>query len=256
MTFADLGKRFAKFTADNSPTILTTLAVTGTVATAYLAGKASFEAANIIALKEGTEGIANERREQMKERIQLVWKLYIPAAGAGVMAVSCIIAANRIGSRRAAAMAAAYSVTEKAFETYKEKVVEKLGENKERAVRDEIAQDEVSRNPVNNREVLIAGGGEVLFFDKFSARYFESDMESVKGAQNQVNYMINNNFYASLTDFYHAIGLPSTGYSDEVGWNADKLMEIQFSTTMADNQRPCIVVDFRVEPVRGYYRMN
>lgn len=255
--FGDIAKRAARFTADNSPAILSAVAVTGAVTTAYLAGRASFEAANVIALKEGVEGVPEDPREQMKERLRLVWKLYIPAIGTGVMTVACIIGANRIETKRAAAMAAAYSLTEKAFGEYKEKVVERLGSDKERDIRDEIAQDRVTNNPPVDTQILIAGGGDVLCYDKFSDRYFTSDIETIKAAQNRVNYQINNDFYASLTDFYYAIGLPSTGYSDEVGWNADRLMEIQFSATLAEaNKRPCMVIEFVVEPIRGYHRMN
>lgn len=245
---SNLLKKASKFTVDNSPAILTAVGVVGAVTTAYLSGRAAFEAANLIALREGSEEIVLEP----KEKVEMVWQLFIPAAGSGVMTVVAIIAANRIGTRRAAAMASAYMISEKAFETYRDKVVEKIGKNKEREIRDGVAQDLVCDHPVSTNEVVIIDG-DVLFMDAYSGRYFRSDMEKVKSAQNAINYMINHDFYASLQDFYNYIGLPSTTESNEVGWNSDRLMEIEFSTALANSQ-PCIVITFSVIPTRGYYR--
>lgn len=256
MTLANLARKASKLAIDNSPGILTGIGVAGVVTTAYLTGKASFKAAQII---DDLETIAIRRQEEapeLREKVELVWKLYIPATGAALLTILCVVGSNRVGSRRAAAIAAAYSVSEKAFDQYREKVVEKLGESKERTYRDEIAQDEVTNNPSSSREIIIATGGEVLCFDSWTGRYFESDVETLKAAQNKVNYMINSEFSASLSDFFSFIGLPATAASDEVGWNSDKLMEISFSATMADNNRPCIVVNYAVTPVRGFYHVN
>ena len=192
----------------------------------------------------------------LTEMAKMTWKEYIPPAISGALTISAIIMANRIGTRRTAAMAAAYSLSDKAFSEYKEKVVEHIGKNKELKVRDEIAQDRVNDAPVGTREVIITGGGEVLFFDMYTSRYFKSDMETVKKAMNDVNYMILNHDSASLTDFYDKIGLSRTKHSDDVGWNHDKLLDIQFSTTMSEDDRPCIAIDFKAAPIRNYFRMH
>lgn len=250
-------KVLERFVVDNSPSILTGIAVVGTVTTALLTGKASFKAATI-----RNKEIADWEQELLpiKEEarilLPLVWKLYIPAATTGVLTIVCIIGANRIGSRRAAAIAAAYSIMDKAFEEYREKVVEKFGKNKEQAARDEIAQDRVARNPIGSREVVIVAGGDVECFDSFSGRYFKSNMESIKAAQNELNHKINNDYYASLSDLYNLLGLAQTKYSDEVGWNCDKLLEIEFSTVLSEDSKPCLCLTYRVDPVRGYYRIS
>lgn len=258
MAFDDLVQRAGKFAADNSPAILTAIGVTGALTTAYLTGKASFKAAELILEKQ--KRLDEEPKSyplDTKEKVELVWRLYIPAAATGLLTVTCIIGANRIGTRRAAALATAMTISEKAFTEYKDKVVERLGKNKEQAVRDEIAQERVDRTPVSlTKEVIIAGGGDVLCFDVFTGRYFKSDMETIKKAQNDVNYQIINNMYASVSDFYNRIGLPPTGYSDEVGWNSDKLMELDISTTMSDDGRPCISINFAAVPVRDYDRFH
>jgi hypothetical protein len=244
----DVAHRAAKLAADNSPAILTALSVTGAVTTAYLTGKASFRAAQILA--EESPHLAT------KEKIDLTWRLYIPAVGTGLMTVGCIVAANRIGTRRAAAVAAAYTLSEKAFTEYREKIVEKLGDKKEQAFRDELAQDRVNRTPSATQQIVMVEGNSVLCFDAYTGRYFLSDMETLKKAQNDVNYKVLNEYYASLSDFYDKVGLPSTSMSDEVGWNSDRLLEVNFSTTLSDMSKPCIVLDFAVAPIRDYNRVH
>lgn len=257
MTLINIAKRTEKFLADNSPVVLTAIAVTGTLTTAYLTGVATFKAADLILVEEDRQyrETVDEPRIVLdrKEMFLLVWKEYIPAAGVGIITVACIVGANRIGTRRAAAMAAAYSISEKAFTEYKEKVVEKLGDNKERVIRDEIAQDQVTNNPATGREVLI-GRGDILCFDTYTARYFLSSMEEVKKAQNDTNYEILHNNYCSLGEFYNRLGLPGTSFSEEVGWNSDHLLEVIFSTVLADDGQPCLSLRFTVEPIRGYYK--
>lgn len=257
MGLIEIVKRAERLAVDNSPAILTAIAVTGTLTTAFLTGRATFKAAELIADEEYSfRPREMEHRLDNKEKFILVWKTYIPAAGTGIITVVCIVFANRIGTRRAAAVAAAYTISERAFTEYKEKVVEKLGTAKDQKIRDEIAQDRVSRNPVVEHDILVTGGGEVLCYEAFTGRYFKSDMETLKKAQNDLNYTMLNEGYVSLSDFYNKIDLPTTSYSDEIGWTSDKLIELDFSTTLSEDGRPCISIDFMVAPVRDYYKLG
>jgi hypothetical protein len=247
MNFNEILKRAGKFTTDHSPAILTAIAVTGTLTTAVLVGKASIKAADI--LRDESQAL------EPKDKVALVWKFYVPAAGVACATIACIILSNRIGTRRAAGLAAVYAISEKAFDEYKSKVVERLGEKEEQSIRDEIAQDRVTRTS-NLSEMVVIGSGSVLCYDAFTGRYFLNDMESIRKAQNDLNGKVLNDYYASLTDFYNLIGLPPTSYSDEVGWNSDSQLELQFSTTLSEDGRPCLSVDFKVTPIREYYRLS
>lgn len=254
MTLTTIFKQAERLAADNSPLILTAVGVVGTVTTAVLTGKAAFQAAQILdraaSYDEVTEPI------QMSQKVNLTWKLYIPPAVVGATTIASIITANRIGTRRAAAMAAAYAVSDKAFSEYKEKILEKLGEPKERSMRDDLAQDQVNRQPVTDREVIITGTGNVLCFEPATGRYFHSDMETLKKAMNDLNYQVNNNYYASLSDFYNLIGLEPTTYSDELGWNSDRLLELRFTSVLAADGRPCLTFEYQTVPIKGYARVN
>lgn len=262
MELLSLAKKAEKFAFDNSPLILTMVGAAGVVTTGILATKAGYRAHEIL-INEDADRVNEARRLDKpepevltrQEIIQLTWKLYIPATLNGLVTVTAIVAANQIGTRRAAAMAAAYTVSERAFSEYREKVYEKFGETKERQVRDEVAQDRIDKKPAD-ASVIILSGGTQLCFDAWSGRYFMSDMETLKKAQNDLNYRIIRDNYASLTDFYNLIGLDSTAESDDIGWNVDKEFEIEFSTCLAHDGRPAISIDFRAVPIRNYFRLH
>jgi len=246
-----------KLAKDNSPLILTAIGVVGTVTTAVLTGKASVNAW----LKVKAAEDAPDRQDpwaplETREIVSVVWKEFIPPALSLVGTVTCIICANRIGTKRAAAMAAAYSLSERAMSEYKDKVVETIGKNKERKLRDEIAQDRVNRNPPRE-DLTIIGDLEVRCMEQYTGRYFSSNMETLKAAQNAVNHQIlSGTDSASLSDFYDRVGLNHTGVSDEVGWNLDNMMELTFSTTVDEKDRPVLVFDYKVVPVRNYFRYH
>lgn len=262
MSLSKIMDRAGKFVINNSPTILTTIGVTGALTTAYLTGRASFKAAEILARSEElVEELRQDSQEEVpdltfKDKFEISWKLYIPAAGTAILTVSAIIMANRIGNRRAAALAAAYTLSEQIFAEYKDKVLEKMGETKERKVRDEIAQDRVNKNPVRTSQIIVTGKGDVLCYDSYTGRYFKSTVEDLRKAQNELNHIVLSSYYASLTDFYNLIGLPPTAFSDDVGWNSDELLELEFSATLSEEETPCIVVGFSVSPIRQFHRLQ
>ena len=255
MTMQDLAKHIERVAIDNAPAILTAVGVTGTVTTAIFAGRGAFKAAELIREKEAVEGTADDAKQRLIDRTKLTWTLYIPAVGVGSATVACILFANQIGTRRAAAMAAAYSMSEKAFTEYREKIVEKIGESKEQEARDEIAQERVERNPLGS-QVVVVSEREVLCFDQYTGRYFKSSMEELKQAQNKINYRMIRENYASLNDFYDCIGLDWVPTGDDLGWNSDQMLELSFTTVLSEDQRPCIAIDFNTVPVRNFYRNN
>lgn len=241
-------KKAEKALRDNSPTILTSFGVSGTLTTAYLASKASFKASEIIRQHDVTRPL--NRKDLFKERFGLVWKLYIPAAISGAVTIGCIIGAAKIGNRRMAAVTAAYSLSEKAFTEYKDKVTEKFGKNKEQSVRDEIAQDKVKQNAPSSQQILMAGPGNVLCCELYTGRYFTSDIESLRKAQNEINAKIVREVYATLNDFYYIIGLSQTSYSGDIGWDSYKLMELEFSTVLTNDGKPCLAFEYNyVKPI-------
>lgn len=252
----------------HSTTILTGVGVGGTVATAVLTGRASFKAARLIdqEQKENPEfelehldngnAITHTKELSKMQVVKLVWTLYLPPVAAGVTTITAIIVANKISSKKIAALAVAGGISERALQEYKEKVVEKLGAKQDQKLRDEIAQDRVTNYPPNSGEVILAGTGEVLCYDMLTGRYFQSTVEEIKRAENKINHDMLNQAGASLAEFHDEIGLPGTPYTDSVGWNGTDLIKVLFSTVMSPDQRPCVAIDFDRTPVLEFFRNN
>jgi hypothetical protein len=166
-----------------------------------------------------------------------------------------IVTANRIDARKIAALTAAAGISERAFQEYKDKVVEKLGPNQDRKIRDEVAQDQITKEG-GPRELVIVNEGKVLCKDMMSGRYFECTNEDLKRAENWVNHELLHHNDCSLSEFYGQIGMDATSYSDSVGWNAANSVELQITTAMTPDNRPCLAVDFHPHPFPTYSRFH
>lgn len=240
---------------ENADLIFTTMAVSGVVTTSVLTAQASFKAADILAREEAARRREDEDEMEFKDKFRLVWPQYIPAASTMAVTITSIFMRNKVGNDRLAAMAAMYSVSEKTLTDYQNKVAEKLGEKKAQSVKDDIAQDKVNENPPTKSSIIYTANGNVLFMDSITGRYFESTIEEVRACVNTVNEQVLNQYYASLSEFYDLLGLPSTAISDDWGWNSDALLEVSFSTVLTDDQRPCIYLEYRTAPIKGYNRL-
>lgn len=244
----DLIKKTQEAVVENSSAILTAVGVVGTAGTAVLTARATYKASEILFSQD--EDAADI---PTTDKIRLVWPHYVPPVALGTLTIAAIIMANRMSTSRAAALAAAYGVKEKAFQEYKDKAAEKLGLKKQEEVREEIAQDRVNQNPPGN--LIIVGTGEVLCYDVLTDRYFQSTVEKIRQAEVAVNLEITQNDEVSLSRFYEEIGLKVTPYSETVGWNANRTCQVQFTTVMTDDNRPCIAVDFAQYPEITYHKV-
>lgn len=259
MNISDVSKRVSQFAQENSPAILTAVGVVGTVTAAYLTGKATIKAVKAVRLEEDYRGLDHEMNEQLpaSEIVRICWRFYIPPASAILMSTVAIIAANRVSSKRVASVATALAIGEKAFSEYKDKVVEKIGENKERGIHDSIAQDHVTKNPPDDRLVIITDNGHVLCRDEYSGRYFRSSMEEINRAVNDINRRLMHDGDISLTEFYDLLGLPKTSHSDDVGWNYDgEGVSVRFSAAVTKDEKPCICFTFVDPPTPAFYRSS
>lgn len=243
MYLNEIGNLLRRNTKEHFPLILSATAAVGTLATAYLTGKASFEAAEVIREHERLNPRHLNKRKLFMDRTQLVWKLYIPAAGSAITTVSCIVLANRVEVKKTIAAQTAFAVSERVLSEYRDKVIEEYGERKDQSIRDQIADDRVKAS-APSVEAIIAGSGDVLCCEMFTMRYFKSDMETLRKAQNDLNAKLLAHDYATMDDFYYMIHLPYTSYSGHLGWKSSKLMNLEFSTALTEDGRPCLTFEY------------
>lgn len=240
----DLAKKLRGKIVENSPTIFAGLAIGGCVTTAIFAVKATPKAVKLIEKAEEE----NEEVLTKMEKVKVAWKCYIPSAVTFGLTVACICSSNSINKRRYAALSAAYAISETAFKEFTAKTKEVVGDKKFTEIKDEVAKERTKKNPVQNNEVIITSKGEELFYDSISGRYFKCDMETIRRAINDINAAVIDERFMCLNDFYDRIGLPHNKMGYALGWSLGTYLDAHFTAEITDDGRPCISVDYQVEP--------
>lgn len=248
--FKAIGISAVKFVKHNAPTILTVTAVFGVVATAFTSSKASVNAYKVVKDEEQKK----KRVLTKKEIVKATWKFYIPTAVVGTVTVGSIIGSHSIHLKRTAAIASMYTIADTALKEYKQKVVETIGERKEQKIADQITQEHIDASPISKGTVIHTGKGDTLMYESVTGRYFYSDLETVRKIANDLVHGAQMGWgYISLNAFCQEIGLPRVLIGDELGWdNMDAVLDIDTSTMLAENGKPCVVLGYKNLPWHGF----
>jgi hypothetical protein len=248
--FSKIIKSTKIFLYDHSPAILTGIGITGMITATILAVKATPKALELIKAKKEELGYDELTS---KEIVMTAWKPYVPSVITTLAAGACIIGACSINSKRNAALATAYTLSEKAFVTYRDQVIKTIGEKKEKKLRDEIAQENLNKKSLEKSQIIITKKGNTLCQDTISGRYFRSDLDQIKKVINELNRQLLINDTISLNEFYSALGLDSVKGGDDIGWSIQNgLIEPDFSACLSSDGEPCIVIDTNIKPFNGY----
>lgn len=237
----------------HQPEILIGLGITGFFTMTGMAVSVTPKALDRMADIKEKHAEDTDKKAYAKDVVKKVVPLYIPAAIVGAISTSCVIGANKVSSSRTAALATAYSLSESALREYQEKVIDTVGEKKERAIRDAVAKDTIDKNPVTTREVILTERGNTLCYDGISGRYFRSDIDKIRKIENELNRRMISEMYISLNEFYDEIGLPHVDLGEDLGWNVDRgFIELDFSSQLTNDGTPCLAINYRVVPRYGY----
>lgn len=244
INFKALAKNVSIFARKHSPEILTGLGVVGMIATTVTAVTATPKALELIAENKDENGYISK-----KDTIKVAWKQYIPSSLIGIASIACIVGSNKVSLHRSALLAAACSISEEKLKEYKNKVVDVLGEKKEKEdVYESIIQDKIDESPTPTCEPKKSD--DILFYDVWSGRYFYSDRNKVDRAVNELNSIFLQADQVCLNDFYDSINLDRNQFGYICGWNRQttKLIEIRYSSHIAKDGNPCLAVDFFQDP--------
>jgi hypothetical protein len=234
-------KDFSRLVQENQPEILAGVAVAGTAITAFLAArggrKAQREIDNWIQI-----GQPSSKKEKLVFEAKVTWKCYIPAALSGTATVAAIIASAHTGRQRTAAAFAAYTLSERAFNEYKDAMREEVDEKTAERVREKVAERMVERQPPT--ETFSADPNATLCCELFTMRYFRADRESVNRAVDKVNLIAAQEEHALLDDFYDYLGLDYTSQSRKVGWTGTTPMSLKVTYVQGPKGEPCMAFEY------------
>lgn len=180
-------------------------------------------------------------------------KRYGPVVLLAASGTACILNAHSIDTGKIAGLTTALQISESTKKLYKEKVIEKIGEKKEREIVDEVHREQVKRTKKPEEKkipVLETTKPAQLCFDPYTGRYFRCSVDRIKSAINSVNeYMLNNMVQtADLNDFYDNVGLPNVK-GEVKGWNIDHgCISFVPSSAVTEDDDSCLVIDFSPEP--------
>lgn len=243
-------KAITRLIRQKSPELLAGIGIAGMITTVVLAVKATPKAVRIIdKLNE-----ESDKPVTKTEVVKATWKCYIPMAIAGTTSIACLVASFTLNAKRNAALTAVYALSETARKEYSEKVTELFGEKKHEEITDAIAKDKIDKAPVSKQEVVITERGDTLCYDSISGRYFRSDIEKLRKAENDLNKRMLSENYLSLNEFYYEIGLDGIKIGDWLGWNVSTtgMISLKFSSQISNDGTPCIVINHDTPPEYDY----
>ena len=236
----------------HSPEILIVGGVIGVAASTVMACKATLKAPAIIEDAKNTINAVHELLEDEEKAkkyteddakkalfhvygstgLKLV-KLYAPSVALGVASVSCIVASHGIMHKRNVALAAAYATVDKSFKEYKNRVIERFGEELNDELRNDIRMEEVEEKITdeNGEEKTIKKTikvGEISEYDKFFDEYCdgwtkdaEANLTFLLLQQNYANEKLQSRGHLFLNEVYDMLGIPRTKAGNTIGWKYD-----------------------------------
>lgn len=229
----------------HSPEILIGMGIAGAASSVIFAVKATPKA--MILLEEKRQELGVEKLEA-KEIIKTAAPVYIPTAVSFGVSVACIVGASSVNARRNAALTAAYTLSESTLRTYRDKVLETVGEDKEREIRQKAAIEQQQRTPEPQTLVVSSAAGQLKCFDSLSGRYFVSTKNEIDKAVNEFNRQLRDDMRISLNDWYDLIGLDTNKLGDMLGWDIERgYVETCYASRLDEDGLPCLVVNY-VEP--------
>jgi len=240
----------------HSPEIFIAVGVVGTVASAVMACKATTKLNDILEeSKEQIDAIHEApQKEELKDRydedmmrkdLALVYfqtgvkvaKLYAPAVILGTLSITSIVASNNILRKRNVALAAAYATVDKGFKEYRERVVERYGEQVDYELTHNIKTKEITETVVDEKgkekqvkkTVEVADPNVTNDYIKYFTRsnpYWDDTPDYVelflRSQQNYANDRLKVDKVLTLNDVYDSLGFQKTKAGMVVGWVFDE----------------------------------
>lgn len=248
MNVPHFARRAIKLITRNSGKILTWTRRAGYFITTGLAIEATWKA------KESLDDLKIQTGRELrdipkKDIIKTVAPHYVPTALSLGVTVAADVGSSKIAEKETAALASLYSASEFALKEYKDKVAEKIGEKKEKALSEELAVEKIKQHPPTEATIEATGTGDQLCYDPWCDRYFTSSLEHIQRVEVAMNKRILSEMWVTWNEVYSEIGLRPSKFGESIGWNVDNMIEFAFSSCIGDDGRTYLVVDHYNRPV-------
>jgi len=222
----------------NSPAILFGAGIAGVIGSTVLACRATLKLEEVLddaQDKIKTAKTLQHREYTTKDRdndvriitIQTgvkIIRLYAPAIVLGSASIAALAQSHNILSKRNAALTAAYAALEKGFAEYRQRVVDKYGEEEDRNFRYGSREVDVLQDG-KKKTVVRVGDGEpsiyARFFDPLSPSWNKEPEYNLIFLQCQQTYatdLLRARGHVFLNEVYDMLGIPRSKAGSVVGW--------------------------------------
>jgi hypothetical protein len=277
----------------NSPRILFVGGVVGMVGSTVLACRATLKLEGVLDQIESDKRTAHEAKADVERPdyegtatypdnefrkdltiisirgIGSIAKLYGPSVLLGAASIAALTKSHNILQERNLALTAAYALVDGAFHRYRERVVDRYGEDVDRDLVYEsehvdILDEETGRIVGATRVVSAPGSAYARFFDDESSRNFSSDpdinMLFLRSQQLYLNDRLRARGHVFLNEVYDSLGLSHTEAGAVVGWrwkkgSGDDYIDFgcwdggEVITDFFNGREGAILLDFNVDGV-------
>ena len=233
----------------HSPTILFGAGVVSMVGSTVLACRATLKLDEVLeqtqhdlrAAKSVREGHPEKYSENDRKKdtaiiyfrgVTGMAKLYAPSVLLGAAGVCCLTKSHSILKERNLALTAAYVAVDEAFKTYRERVVDRYGEDVDRELRYEaeevdIIDEETGKVITSTRVAPGMPSGYARWFDEENNNWNappndEYNWLFLRQNQNWANDMLHARGHLFLNEVYGMLGLDHTSAGSIVGWIYDR----------------------------------
>jgi len=156
-----------------------------------------------------------------------VTKLYAPSVVLGVASIGLLTSSHVTLTRRNAGLTAAYATLQTAFESYRERVREQVGEEKEKDLYRGITEETIEEDGKVKKVKTVNPNGLSAYsklFDESNRNYkpfIDHNRTFLLGVQNYMNHVLNSRGHVFLNEVYEELGFPHTPAGQVVGWKFD-----------------------------------
>lgn len=243
-----IGRKIAQqrlLASKNSPKILFGAGVIGMVGSTLLACRATLKLDEVLETAQRDMHIANamehetySETDRKKDKaiiltrgIGNVAKLYAPSVLLGAASIGCLTKSHNLLQERNLALTAAYAVVDGAFNRYRERVIDRYGEEVDRNLRYEseavdIIDEETGKLIATSNVIDGPGSAYARFFDKESSSSWSRDpgvnIYFLRSSQTYCNDRLRARGHIFLNEVYDELGLCHTAAGAVVGWRWNK----------------------------------
>lgn len=241
---------------EHSPEILAATGVISVVGSVVMACRATIKAQDI--LEETKDNVEIVHRcledettydryteEDRNKDLALIYiqggaklaKAYAPTVALLGFGLGCLLKSNDILRKRNVALAAAYTAVDKGFKEYRERVVERFGEDVDKELRynikakqitEEVTDEETGKVKKVKKTIQYIDGEPSIyakFFDEASRNWNNDanlNLSFLKSAQAWFNDVLQKRGHVFLNEVYDYLDIPRTKEGARVGWIFDE----------------------------------